>query len=82
MDSVLRQTKLALARMAYLRRHGFAGDGTAAERQLPLERMEGIIQQRTNELLQEALRASPGARPADVVPLIRQRLKSEFGISA
>lgn len=82
MDGVIRQTKLAYARMSYLRKNGFAGGADEAARQLPLERMQGVIQKRTDEIAREAIKASPGATPQDVAPLVRQRLRAEFGIGA
>jgi hypothetical protein len=82
MDSVVRQTKLAYARMSYLRKNGFEGNADAAAKALPLERMPGLIQQRTNSILQEMRQLNPGARQEDLAPLIRRRLRSEFGISA
>lgn len=82
MESVIRQTKLAYARMSYLRKGGFAGSADEAARQLPLERMQGVIQKRTDEIAREAIKANPGATQQDVAPLVRQRLRAEFGISA
>ena len=82
LDNAVRTAQLAFARDSYLRRNGFQGDAEAAARQVPLQRMQGIIQQRTNGILQEVQQANPGVRPEQLAPLVRQRLKAEFGISA
>lgn len=82
MDNAVRMSQMAFARNAYLRRQGFQGDANAMATRIPLERMGGIIQQQTDTFTREAIRANPGATPQDVAPLVRQRLRSEFGISA
>ena len=82
LDNAIRMSKLAFARNAYLRRQGFTGSVDQAASQIPLQRMEGIIQQRTRAILQEAQQANPGVPARELTPLVRQRLRSEFGISA
>lgn len=82
LDNAVRTAQLAYARDAYLRKNGFAGPAEEAARRVPLQRMQGIIQQRTNGILQEVQRANPGVPPAQLAPLVRQRLRAEFGISA
>lgn len=82
LDNAVRMSQLAYARDAYLRRNGFAGTAEEAARRVPLQKMQGIIQDRTNGILREVQRANPGVPPAQLAPLVRQRLKAEFGISA
>lgn len=82
LDNAIRSAQLAYARNAYLRRNGFAGTAEEAARMVPLQKMQGIIQERTNGILQEVQRANPGVPPAQLAPLVRQRLRAEFGISA
>lgn len=82
MDNAVRMSQLAFARNSFLRKQGFQGNAEQAASQIPLHRMEGIIQQRAQSLLQETQQSNPGVPPAELMPLVRQRLRSDFGIGA
>lgn len=80
MKANIRMSKMALARYNYLTKNGFKGDVDAMSREIPLEGMGNIIQQRTQSLLQQSLSQNPGLTPQDVQPIVQQRLRAEFGI--
>lgn len=80
LDAAIRSSKMALARYQYLSKNGFTGSADDMAKQLPLEKMGSVIQDRTRALTQEALSQNPGTTPQDVAPLIRQRLRAEFGL--
>jgi hypothetical protein len=82
LDAALRNSKLAIARYHYLSTNGFPGSVDEMARALPLERMGGFIQQRTDQLLKDTLSQNPGLTQKDVAPIVRQRLRAEFGIDA
>lgn len=82
LDAAMRSSKMALARYQYLSKNGFSGGVEDMAKALPLERMGAVIQGRTNELLKETLSQNPGLTQQDVLPLVRQRLRAEFGIDA
>lgn len=82
LDAAIRSSKMALARYHYLSKNGFSGSVDDMAKHLSLDQMGGVIQNRTNQLLQESLSQNPGLTPQDVAPIIRQRLRAEFGIDA
>jgi hypothetical protein len=82
LSAAIRTSKLALARYNYLRKNGFAGNVDDAAKRLPLDRMSGVIQDRTTALAQEISRQNPGVGLDQLKPVIRQRLRAEFGIDA
>lgn len=82
MDNAIRSAKLSLARNNYLRKNGFNGDVNKAAAVMPLERMNGIINQRAGAILRETQSQNPGINQQQLMPLVRQRLRAEFGIDA
>lgn len=82
LDAALRNSKLAIARYHYLSANGFPGSVEEMARALPLERMGGFIQQRTDEILKNTLSQNPGLTQKEAAPIVRQRLRAEFGIDA
>ncbi len=78
----IRVSKMALARYNYLSKRGFPADVDAMSREISLDAMPKVIQNRTDELLKESLNKNPGLTPQDVAPIVRQRLRAEFGIDA
>ncbi|WP_072396453.1 hypothetical protein [Hyphomicrobium sp. CS1GBMeth3] len=78
----IRMSKMALARYNYLSQNGFPADVEQMAKALPLDDMPKFIQRRTNELLKQSLDSNPGLTPQDVAPVVRQRLRAEFGIDA
>lgn len=71
LDNAIRQSELAVARYNAFRDKGFT---------IPLSKMPGIIQERTDALLKQMKAANPGASSEELKPLVRSRLKREFGI--
>lgn len=71
LDNAIRQSELAVARYNAFREKGLT---------IPLSRMPGIIQERTDEILKQMKSANPGASTQELAPLVRSRLKREFGI--
>lgn len=82
LDSAIKSAKMALARYNYLRKNGFSGSADDMASRLPLEKMGGVIQQKTDQYLQEALAQNKGLKPADLAPIVRQKLRAEFGLEA
>ena len=82
MDTNIRTTKMALARYSYLSKRGFPDDVDAMAREISLDDMPKVIQNRTNELLKESLDQNPDMNKQDVLPIVRQRLRTEFGVDA
>lgn len=75
---VSEQSQLAMARLSYLRKNGFAGPVTEAETKLPLDRMQKMIDERAGQLNRE-LQSVPDAQRRQ---MMRQKLREEFGIGA
>lgn len=82
LNNSIRMSKMALARYNYLVRNGFPADVDQMAKEIPLEDVPKLIQDRTNSIRKQILDASPGIAPNDIVPLVRQRLRAEFGIDA
>ncbi|MGI9489041.1 MAG: hypothetical protein ACR2RF_24785 [Geminicoccaceae bacterium] len=71
-----RDMRAAQARYAYALRNGLTTDPEALSKQIPLDRMEEIIQARAEEI-----EASLGNVPPDEVPgIVAARLAREFGL--
>lgn len=82
LKAVKTNMQLGIARYSYLRTQGFNGSVEEASKQISIERMSGIIQNRTSELLREMQSKNKGVGVDQLRPLIQQRLRAEFGISA
>lgn len=78
----IRNARLAIARYNFMRANGFTGNVEEAAKSVPLERMNKIINDRAGAILRETQNANPGIAPDQLRPLVRQRLRSEFGIDA
>lgn len=82
LGAAVRSSQLALARYNYLKKSGFPGTVEEAAKRFPLERMNGVIQERTNAIAREISQQNPGIGLEQLKPVIRQRLRAEFGIDA
>ena len=87
LDDVMKQTRLAVARNAYLKKNNPQLLSQLAARKmegidgvLPLDQMHGLMNERKNQIYQELKQRSPNASPAQLAPFVGQRLKQEFGI--
>jgi hypothetical protein len=77
----INDVKLSFARYNYLRKKGFNNVEDMAK-EVPLERMSNIIQQRTDDLTIQIEAQNPGIPPEALKPLVKQRVRSEFGIDS
>jgi hypothetical protein len=80
MKAAMRSTQMAIARYHYFRNQGFQGNVSDMAVRMPLDRMGGVIQQRTDQLLQQQRQQNPGAPLEQIKPLIQQQLRKEFGM--
>lgn len=87
MDGVVKQTQLAIARYRFLRKEGFNGQpwsGSAedAARDLPLDRMGGIISDQFKAVLQQLREQNPKATDKQLRGATRAVIRQKFGIDA
>lgn len=80
-----RDLELTVMRTRYLRQNGFRGvpwrgDGSAAERALPIDQFRRIMNERKEQLYQELRRQQPQAPREELIPIVGQLLNREFGI--
>lgn len=71
---------LGIARTRYLRQRGFTGNVDAAAKQLPIESMRGMINQRAKQIEGELMRANPGMAKPILDQQVTKAIKQEFGI--
>lgn len=87
MDDVMKQTRLAVARNAWLKKNnpqllaqlttrGLQG----IEDVMPLDRMGGVMNERRDQIYQQLKQRSPNATREQLLPFVGQTLKQEFGI--
>jgi hypothetical protein len=82
MDTNIRLTEMALARYSYLTKNGFDGTVDEMSKQIPLDDMPRVIQQETNKIQNDVMKANPGVPRQELVPIIQQRLRAQFGIES
>lgn len=71
---------LGIARTRHLRQNGFTGSLDAAAKQMPIERMRDLINQRAKQIESELRQANPGM-PQPIIDRQRNlKIKQEFGI--
>lgn len=75
-----REAAVAIARQRYLRSKGFTGDAEAAAQTLPIERMQGIIRGRGQEVLKQIRAENPRIPDAEANAQAKQVIKAEFGL--
>lgn len=87
LDDVIKQTTLAVARQAWLKKNNpqlldqLARNKMAGvESALPLDRMSDLMNQRKNQIYQELKQRAPNATREQLLPFVGQALKQEFGI--
>lgn len=87
LNDVIDQTRLALARYAWLKRNNTQLLNQLASRKMegvesimPLDRMRDVMNERKNQIFQELRQRSPNASPQQLLPFVGQQLKQEFGI--
>jgi hypothetical protein len=74
LDNTVRQVKMAEARYAYIKRHGFGIDS------VPLERMPTLINQRGSEMETELKAKFPNMNDAERRKVVKGELAREFGL--
>jgi len=79
MDQTIRTMGLAQMRFYYLKKNGFAGSGEQAAGLMSLQQMENKVEERTQQLLQDA--TARGVPQNEAIPMIKQQLQSEFGMA-
>lgn len=82
LDAATRRVELATARSLWLRRNGFNGTVDEAALKMPLSAMPQFIEQRRQAIEQDLRKQSPQARPEQLMPLVQQRLRAEFGMGS
>lgn len=82
MDTNIRLTEMALARYSYLTKNGFDGTVDEMSKKIPLDDMPRVIQQETNKIQNDVMKANPGVPRQELVPIIQQRLRAQFGIES
>lgn len=80
LDNMVKKTRMALVRYAYLRKQGFEGSAEDAASKLSLEGMEKVVNDRAAAIRRDILAKNPKLKGGDVTPLIRRELKKEFGL--
>jgi hypothetical protein len=82
MDANLNITQMALARFSYLTRKGFPPNADVLAKELSLDDMPRVIQEETNKIQSDVMKANPGVPKEELTPIIQQRLRAEFGMDA
>ena len=85
LQSTQRDLELTVMRTRYLRQNGFRGmpwrgDGSAAEKALPVDQFRRIMNERKEQLYQDLRRQQPQAPREELIPIVGQMLNREFGI--
>jgi hypothetical protein len=78
LDQTERLMRLSTIRFSYMKRNGFNGDGEALESEMPLHKMEQIINQRSKKLYQDAV--ASGADQSTALRQTQKALRAEFGM--
>lgn len=76
LEDAKQQTRMALARLTYIKRNGMAMTD------VPLDKVPSIINERGGVLEQETKRKFPNMSGAEVSRLVRRQLAQEFGLLA
>lgn len=81
LDDAMKQTKMAIARFAYMKRNGLSLDDGKGNAVVPLERMPALINERGREIEGELKKAQPGANAQALSRAVRRQLSVEFGLA-
>ncbi len=82
LDDTLRQTKMAVARLSYIKRNGMSLEDGNGNPVVPLERMPALINQRGQEIEKELRATQPKADAKAIQKAVRRQLSVEFGLSS
>jgi hypothetical protein len=81
LDDVVSKTKMAVARLAYIKRNGMSLDDGKGNPVVPLERMPELINKRGGEIKTELKKAQPDVSDKALDKAVRRQLSVEFGLS-
>lgn len=81
LDDAIRQTKVAVARLAYIKRNGMSLEDGKGNAVIPLDRMPTLINDRGKEIEAE-LRKAGNADAKAIQKAVRRQLGVEFGLSS
>lgn len=82
LDDTIKSLKMAEARAVYIKRNGISTNAEDFDKQVPLERMPQIINQRGTELEGITKKRYPQMSDADLNKTVRRQLAQEFGLTA
>lgn len=81
LDDVISKTKMAVARLAYIKRNGMSLEDGEGKPVVALERMPALINERGAKIKEELKKAQPSADDKLLDKAVRRQLSVEFGLS-
>lgn len=82
LDDAMKSTKMAVARLAYMKRNGMSLEDGKGNPVIPLERMPALMNERGKEIETELKAKTPGTDQKALQRAVRRQLSVEFGLSA
>lgn len=76
LDDAKQATRMALARLTYIKRNGISMED------VPLDKVPSLINERGAQLEADAKKKYPSMKPAEVQKLVKRQLSQEFGLLA
>jgi hypothetical protein len=80
LDDAMKQTKMAVARLSYIKRNGMSLTDQAGNAVIPLERMPSLMKDRARQIEQELRSTSPEAKDDALRKAIQRQISTEFGL--
>ena len=80
LDGVMKQAKLAEARLVYLKRNGMSLTDASGREIVPLERMPSLMNERAGQIERELRQKNPAWRLPDIQAATHRQLAQEFGL--
>lgn len=82
LDDALKQTKMAVARLSYIKRNGMSLEDGKGNATVPLERMPTLINERGKEIETQLKATQPGVNDQALQRAVRRQLAVEFGLAS
>ncbi len=82
LDDAMKSTKMAVARLSYIKRNGMSLEDGKGNAVIPLERMPHLMNERGKAIEAELKIAQPNADAKALKSAVRRQLSTEFGLSA
>lgn len=82
LDDAMKQTKMAIARFAYMKRNGLSLEDGQGNSVVPLERMPTLINERGKAIEAELKKSQPNADSKALGRAVRRQLAIEFGLAS